>query len=252
MEVVIVIPCRMGSSRFPGKPLALLRDKPLIRRVYEGASGCGEATRVVVATDDSDIEKAVRSFGGEVVRTGSGCRTGTDRVAEAAESVKADAYVNLQADELITDPGILDDLIRRFRDSPACCIGTFKQAVRDPEELRDPNVVKVVTDREGNAVYFSRSPIPYVRDGHKTSRGDKKPSTHFKHLGMYIYERETLRQFGGWPTGFLEEMEKLEQLRALEIGCPIRVWETRHRSLRIDTQDDLTRAERELRGGASS
>jgi 3-deoxy-manno-octulosonate cytidylyltransferase (CMP-KDO synthetase) len=256
MITVVVIPCRWNSRRLPGKPLLPVLKKPLIQQVYGRAALSRKASRVVVATDDRRIERTVRDFGGEVIRTGSGFRTGSDRVAAVMKRFPADAYVNLQGDELILEPEILDELIGRFERIRQREIGTLKQSIRDFREVVDPNVVKVVTDRNGDALYFSRSPIPYVRnDGRGRRTGGRtlfpkesfRPGTYFKHFGIYIYERRTLAAFAKSPSGFLEEREKLEQLRALETGIRIRVWETRCSSLRIDTRADLKRAERELR-----
>jgi 3-deoxy-manno-octulosonate cytidylyltransferase (CMP-KDO synthetase) len=253
MVTVVVIPCRWNSRRLPGKPLLPVLNKPLIQRVYERAARCRKASRVVVATDDARVERAVRDFGGEVIRTGSGPRTGSDRVAAVMKRLPADAYVNLQGDELILEPEILDELIARFERVRPREIGTLKQPIGDFREVINPNVVKVVTDRSGNALYFSRSPIPYVRvDGRASGRAVFSPKafragTYFKHFGIYIYGRRALAAFAKSRTGLLEDREKLEQLRALETGIRIRVWETRRASLRIDTREDLKRAERALR-----
>ncbi|HLB95087.1 MAG TPA: 3-deoxy-manno-octulosonate cytidylyltransferase [Nitrospiria bacterium] len=239
MRTVIVIPCRFDSSRLPGKPLMNLSGKPLIQWVYERALLSKEAAQVVVATDDPRIEETVRSFGGEVITTGSTARTGSDRVAELAGRVSADAYLNLQGDELIFDGTILDELIRSFDAAQPLDMGTLKREITDRAEVSNPNVVKVVTDEDGFALYFSRSPIPYLR----SAPTQLPPKTFYKHLGLYIFERETLKMFSSLPSGFLEGHEKLEQLRALEHGIRIKVWETNHDSLRVDTREDLKQAE---------
>ncbi len=254
MKTVVVIPCRWGSSRLPGKPLLPLLKKPFIQHVYERATCSKEAFRIVVATDDPRIEKTVRAFGGEVFLTGQGARTGSDRVAELIETVRADAYLNLQGDELILNPLILDELIVAFSGVQPFEIGTLKQEITDPKELTNPNVVKVVTDAQGLALYFSRSPIPYHRED---KRIPKRPISNtalrhrmvYKHLGIYIFEREALKSFSSRPIGMLEALEKLEQLRALEMGLRIRVWETRHESIRVDTRTDLRHAEKVLLKG---
>jgi 3-deoxy-manno-octulosonate cytidylyltransferase (CMP-KDO synthetase) len=251
VEAVVVIPCRLSSSRFSGKPLALLANKPLIQHVYEAAAASKEAGRIVVATDEPRIEEAVRSFGGETLRTSRECRSGTDRMAEVSRHIEAEVYVNLQADEVVLESELVDELIVVFRDDPSSRIGTFKKAILDDHELSDPNVVKVVTDQDGSALYFSRFAIPYVRDGIRgvPRLGDEGlPAAHYKHLGIYIYDRETLESYATWPTGIYERLEKLEQLRALEMGVKIRVWETSRQSLRIDTEQDLKEAEKVLRG----
>ncbi len=239
MRTVIVIPCRFDSSRLPGKPLTVLSGKPLIQWVYERALLSKEAVRVVVATDDPRIEETVRSFGGEVITTGSTARTGSDRVAELAGRLSADAYLNLQGDELIFDAVILDELIRSFDAAQPLGMGTLKREITDWAEISNPNVVKVVTDEDGFALYFSRSPIPYLR----SAPTQLPPKTFYKHLGLYIFERETLKMFSSLPSGFLEGPEKLEQLRALEHGIRIKVWETSHDSLRVDAREDLKQAE---------
>jgi 3-deoxy-manno-octulosonate cytidylyltransferase (CMP-KDO synthetase) len=258
MKTIIVIPCRFGSTRFPGKPLASLAGKSLIQRVYECAVSSKEAAKVVVATDDSRIEQAVRAFGGGVVLTRKTARTGSDRVAEAALKLPADAYLNLQGDELIMDAAILDDLILSFQAAQPLGMGTLKREIREWSEVSDPNVVKVVTDAEGHALYFSRSPIPYLRtempsSSLKPPASNLPPKTFYKHLGIYIFERQTLQAFSSLPTGLLEEHEKLEQLRALEHGIRVKVWETQRESLRVDTLEDLKQAELLLSplGGAS-
>ncbi len=243
MQVVIVIPSRYGSTRFPGKPLAPLAGKPLIQWVYERARGAGVNARVLVATDDSRIRDVVLAFGGEVVMTPAGARTGSDRLAHLAETIPADAYINLQGDEVLESPRLLDDLIQAFLEAQPLDIGTLKRAITDPTELTDPNVVKVVTDRYDDALYFSRAPIPHRRDG---AGAAVEPGLYYKHLGIYIFRREALLEFARLPTGRLEACEKLEQLRALEQGYHIKVWETRLDTLRIDRSEDLTHAERWL------
>jgi 3-deoxy-manno-octulosonate cytidylyltransferase (CMP-KDO synthetase) len=262
MKVVIVIPCRWGSSRFPGKPLAPLLTKPLIQHVYERASYSKKTSRVIIATDDTRIEQAVKAFGGEVMMTGAATRTGSDRAAELIDTHKADVYINLQGDELIKNPEILDDLIVSFTSVPSLRMGTLKHKLIDPNEIMDPNVVKVVTDKDGFALYFSRSPIPFVRDDsakavpateHQmpkkipTSGSDYMLQTYYKHLGIYIFERETLRLFSTLRTGHLESFEKLEQLRAIENGIRIKVWETKYESFRIDSQKDLQTVEGQIK-----
>ena len=245
--VAVVIPARYGSSRFPGKPLARLGDKPLVQHVYERARAARGVSRIVVATDDARIRDCVRGFGGEAILTGGDLRTGSDRVAAVAREVPADAYVNLQGDEIPLAPGLLEDLIHPFTHSDAE-VGTLKQVITDERELQDPNVVKVVTDRNGVALYFSRSPIPYLRD-RSAGSGGLVTGLHWKHLGLYIYRKATLARFAELPSGTLEVTEQLEQLRLLEAGVRIRVWETKQGSLRVDTPADLERAAYLLTGG---
>ncbi len=245
--VTVVIPARYASSRFPGKPLARLGDKPMIQQVYERARAARGVNRVVVATDDARIRECVAGFGGEAIVTGSDLRSGSDRVAAVAGEIPADAYVNLQGDEIPLDPGFLEDLILPFVASDAA-VGTLKQAITEERDLLNPNVVKVVTDGNGDALYFSRSPIPHLRDRRAGDSG-LVPGLHWKHLGIYIYRAAALARFAKLPSGTLEVTEQLEQLRLLEAGIRIRVWETKHVSLRVDTPEDLERAEHILTGG---
>jgi 3-deoxy-manno-octulosonate cytidylyltransferase (CMP-KDO synthetase) len=234
-SVLVVIPARYGSSRFPGKPLVMLGRKPMIQHVYEHAAACRAVTEVLVATDDERIKQAVEGFGGRVAMVAGDYRTGTDRVAGVARMFNRDYFVNLQGDEIPLQPDLLTDLIKPFIESGAG-MGTLKRTIDSTEDVHNPSVVKVVTDHLGNALYFSRAPIPLVRDdaGRRAVEG-----LHYIHLGLYMYRRDTLLKLAALPTGRLEDAEKLEQLRALEHGIPIRVWETTHASLRVDTPQDV-------------
>ena len=234
-SVMVVIPARYGSSRFPGKPLVMLGRKPMIQHVYEQAAACRVVAEVLVATDDERIKEAVEGFGGRVAMVAGDYRTGTDRVAGVARLFGCDYFVNLQGDEIPLQPELLTDLIKPFLESGAG-MGTLKRTIESTEEVHNPSVVKVVTDHLGNALYFSRAPIPLVRDD-ASRRG--VAGVHYIHLGLYMYRRDTLLKLAALPTGRLEDAEKLEQLRALEHGIPIRVWETKHASLRIDTPEDV-------------
>ena len=234
-SVTVVIPARYGSSRFPGKPLVMLGRKPMIQHVYEQAAACRVVTEVLVATDDERIKKAVEGFGGRVVLVAGDYRTGTDRVAGVARMFDGDYFLNLQGDEIPLQPDLLRDLIEPFIESGAG-MGTLKRAIDSTEDVHNPSVVKVVTDHLSNALYFSRAPIPLVRDdpSRKAVGG-----LHYIHLGLYMFRRDSLLKLAALPSGRLEDAEKLEQLRALEHGIPIRVWETKHDSLRIDTPEDV-------------
>lgn len=241
--VMVVIPARYGSSRFPGKPLIPLLGKPMIQHVYERARACRFVKEVIVATDDERIQAAVEGFGGRAVLMTEPYRTGTDRVAGVARGHAGDYFLDLQGDEILVDPELLSDLIE-----PCLAAGegmaTLKRQLDSVADLHNPGVVKVVTDAHGYALYFSRAPIPIVRDEvERTVRA----GLHFIHLGLYMYRRDVLMQLAALPTGLLEDAEKLEQLRALEHGIRIRVWETRHASLRIDTPDDVPGAVERLR-----
>lgn len=242
-SVTVVIPARYGSSRFPGKPLVELLGKPMIQHVYEQAKACRAVDDVLVATDDERIKAAVERFGGQVVMMTEPYRTGTDRVAGVAQTHRGDCFVDLQGDEVLLHPDLMTDLVGPFLASDAA-MGTLKRRIESAQDLHNPSIVKVTTDREGYALYFSRAPIPLVRDDQQRAA---VPGLHFIHLGLYIYRRETLMRLAALPTGVLEEAEKLEQLRALEHGVRIRVWETGHASLRIDSPEDLPGALEQLR-----
>jgi len=216
----------------------MLMGKPLIQHVYERAQASPMISQVLVATDDARIRDAVDGFGGTVVMTTEPFRTGTDRVAAVARQLPAQVFVNLQGDEIILHPELLTDLVMPFLASGAG-MGTLKRRLTSMAEARNPGVVKVVTDQQGEALYFSRAPIPHVRDGAQESVA----WLHYVHLGIYIYTRETLLRLAEMPTSPLEDSEKLEQLRALDHGIRIRVWETTHPSLRIDAPEDLKEAE---------
>jgi 3-deoxy-manno-octulosonate cytidylyltransferase (CMP-KDO synthetase) len=234
-SVTLVIPARYGSSRFPGKPLVKLNGKPMIQHVYERAVACRAVSDVLVATDDERIKQAVERFGGRVIMATGDYRTGTDRVAAVARMFAGEYFMDLQGDEIPLNSELLTDLIEPFLESGAG-MGTLKRVMDPTEDLLNSAVVKVVTDAGGNALYFSRSPIPFVRDdpGMQATGG-----LHYVHLGLYIYTKETLLRFAALPTSRLEEAEKLEQLRALDHGIRIRVWETKHASLRVDRPEDV-------------
>jgi len=234
-SVVVVIPARYGSSRFPGKPLVKLNGKPMIQHVYERAVACRVVSDVLVATDDDRIKQAVEQFGGRIVMVNGDYRTGTDRVAAVARMFAGEFFMDLQGDEIPLNPDLLADLIEPFIQSGAE-MGTLKRAMDSTEDLYNPAVVKVVTDARGYALYFSRAPIPLLRDD-----PDRRVvgGLHYMHLGVYMYTKEALLRFAALPTSRLEDAEKLEQLRGLDNGIRIRVWETQHASLRVDQQEDV-------------
>jgi 3-deoxy-manno-octulosonate cytidylyltransferase (CMP-KDO synthetase) len=229
-----VIPARFASSRFPGKVLAQISSKSMLQRVYERASLARYLTSTIIATDDARVYEVARSFGARVVLTRADHVSGTDRVAEAASAENAEIVVNIQGDEPLIDPAAIDAAILPLAHDPEIVMGTLKKAIEDPREITDANVVKVVTDRSGDAIYFSRCPIPYERD-------QACPATHFKHIGLYVYRRDFLLKYPALPVGPLERAERLEQLRALENGYRIRVGETECESLGVDTPEDLER-----------
>ncbi|HSN05639.1 MAG TPA: 3-deoxy-manno-octulosonate cytidylyltransferase [Nitrospira sp.] len=234
-SVTVVIPARYGSSRFPGKPLAQLGGKPMIQHVYEQAAACRSVDEVLVATDDDRIKQAVDQFGGRVVMMTGDYRTGTDRVAGVARMFAGECFVNLQGDEIPLNPELLSDLIEPFMESGAD-MGTLKRKMDATDDLQNPAIVKVASDARGYALYFSRAPIPWVRDD--PSR-QVVSGLHYIHLGVYMYTKDTLLRIAAMGTSPLEDAEKLEQLRALENGVRIRVWETGHASLRVDMPEDV-------------
>ena len=238
-KVAVIIPARYGSSRFPGKVLTPVQSRPLIQWVYEAAARSGLVNRVVVATDDTRIHDAVAGFGGEVMMTSARPRTGSDRCAEVAKKMAEEIIINLQADELLKGPEMLNELSSIMMEDPAVLMGTLKRELTSANELWDRNVVKVVTDHEDYALYFSRSPIPHIRDRVLSEEEGLPAKTFFKHLGIYAYRRDFLLLFSTLSTTRLEDLEKLEQLRAIESGFRIKVKETGHESYRIDTPEDL-------------
>jgi 3-deoxy-manno-octulosonate cytidylyltransferase (CMP-KDO synthetase) len=236
MKAVGIIPARYGSTRFPGKALADLGGKPLVQWVYEAAKGCATLNRVLVATDDDRIASAVRACGGEAVMTRPDHPSGTDRLAEVARGLDADIVVNIQGDEPFLAPDTIDVVVKPLLDDPALPMSTACVLTDDDAEAADPNVVKVVVAANGDALYFSRSVVPYLRDP------EKGPVTRRLHLGLYAYRREFLLEFAGWAPTPLEKAESLEQLRALEHGARIRVVTVPERALGVDTPADLERA----------
>lgn len=223
----------------------------MLEHVYERVSMARYLSSVVIATDDERIRDEARRFGALVQMTREDHLSGTDRVAEVASSFpQAELVVNIQGDEPLIDPGAIDAALLPLLDDPALPMGTLKKRIEDPREITDPNVVKVVTDHFGNAIYFSRSAIPYTRDaGNNTQQAG---GTHFKHTGLYVYRREFLMGYSELPVGPLEKAEKLEQLRALENGFSIRVVETEYESMGVDTPADLERVQTMLRAGQAA
>jgi 3-deoxy-manno-octulosonate cytidylyltransferase (CMP-KDO synthetase) len=222
-KTAIIIPARYGSRRLPGKPLLRQTGKYLVQHVYERACQASGVSEVVVATDDPRIVTAVESFGGRVVLTRRDHKSGTDRVAEAARKVDADIILNLQGDEPLIDPSALDLLPQLLERDPNADMATLAVPASGPEQWHDPNCVKVVCDAAGRALYFSRSPIPYVRDGQPDFAVTTSAPRFLIHLGLYAYRRAFLFSLAALPPEPLEELEKLEQLRALALGRRIHV-----------------------------
>lgn len=242
-QVVAIIPARWASTRFPGKPLVMLRGKPLVQHVWERAVRAKLVDRVIVATDDMRIAEAAFNFGAEIALTSPKHPTGTDRLAEVAAKLKtARIILNVQGDEPDIPSATIDRLARALLDDSRLGMVTAANPVTDPADIHNPNVVKVVTDRTGRALYFSRSVIPHDRDG----RGGVK---YLRHQGIYGYRRKVLLDFVKWKPTPLEQAEKLEQLRALENGVSIGVITVRRASVGVDAPEDLARAEKALRGG---
>jgi 3-deoxy-manno-octulosonate cytidylyltransferase (CMP-KDO synthetase) len=240
-HVVIVIPARFGSTRLPGKPLVLLAGKPMIQHVYERAKMASQADRVIVATDDERIVKAVETFGGTARMTRPDHRTGTERVAEVAAHETGDVFVNVQGDEPLLDPVAVDTAVNALLEEPAAAIATVATLIKTPADIMDPNVVKTVLDFDSNGIYFSRAPIPWVRD-----TGSKIQVRHLKHLGLYVFQRDALLEYPTLPQGELERIEQLEQLRWLENGWKIRVAEVEHDAVSVDVPEDVVRVEKLL------
>ncbi len=207
----------------------------MLQHVYERASQARYLSEIIIATDDERIESAARGFGARVRMTRADHASGTDRAAEVASADSAAMIVNIQGDEPLIDPDAIDAAILSMLDDTDAEMGTLKKRIEDPEELANPNVVKVITDRAGNAIYFSRSMIPYIRDP------QPEATPHYKHIGLYVYRRDFLLSYTQLPRGPLEKAERLEQLRALENGCRIRVVETDYESFGVDTPEDLRR-----------
>ena len=240
-KIVVVIPARFGSTRLPGKPLISLAGKSMIERVYERAKLAARVNRVIVATDDERIVSAVEAFGGEARMTRSEHRTGTERVAEVAAREQGDVFVNVQGDEPLLDPNAIDVAVNSLLEEPQASISTVATAIKTPGDIMDPNVVKAVLDFDGNAIYFSRAPIPWVRD-----TASKIQVRHLKHLGLYVFQRGALLEYPTLPQGELERVEQLEQLRWMENGWKIRVAEVEHDAISVDVPKDVARVERLL------
>jgi 3-deoxy-manno-octulosonate cytidylyltransferase (CMP-KDO synthetase) len=235
-----VIPARYGAQRFPGKPLTMIAGKPLIQHVYEQVAKATQINKIVVATEDERIVRAVKAFGGEAMMTSPSCATGTDRVAEVSRQHESEFVVNIQGDEPLMRPEMIDQLVAGLRNDGGCVMATLARRIDTGHDLQNPNVVKVVFGRNGNALYFSRYPIPFVRDAGAVA-------ARYKHLGIYAYRRGFLLKFVQMPQSELEKAEKLEQLRALENGFAIKVLVTPHDSVSVDTPEDVQRVEEILK-----
>ncbi len=246
MRVTAIIPARFASTRFPGKPLVEIEGKPMVQWVYERTCLAGSVGRVIVATDDERIAAVVHGFGGEVQMTRSDHPTGTDRLAEVAARIETDLVVNVQGDEPLIEPRMIEQAVAPLKKNRGIPMGTLKCPIGSLEEYRNPNVVKVVTDRLGFALYFSRAPIPHPRDFSVELEGNLSLLGAWKHVGLYVYRKDFLLTFPKLPATPLENLEKLEQLRALEHGFRIRVAETILNSQGVDTPEDLEKVRKQL------
>ena len=252
-RVVAIIPARYNATRFPGKPLALLKGKPLIQHVYEHASRANLVASLLVATDDQRIYDTVVNFGGRALMTSSSHESGTDRIAEAASHIECDYVINVQGDEPFIEPEMIDDVVNLLYNDDSVSISTLAKRVTDIHEIFSPHVVKVVMDDEGFALYFSRAPIPYHRDefvevgvmSHEVQAAHINTGNleFYKHIGIYGYRKDALMKFSSLKQCRLEKIEKLEQLRALNAGMKIKVKETQFDTFGIDTKEDLRKAE---------
>jgi len=233
VKAIGVIPARYSSVRFDGKVLADLFGKPMIQHVWENAKKAKTLDEILIACDDDRIYKAVSDFGGRVVMTAKAHTSGTERIVEAVADMDVKLVVNIQADEPLLHPSMIDDVVYSLSNNPELPVATIMKRIEDEKEISDANVVKVVFDKKGYALYFSRCPIPFVREEEPGMR------VHYKHIGLYGYTKDFLFTYKNLPDSKLEKLEKLEQLRILENGYPIRVIETKFETIGVDTREDL-------------
>lgn len=243
-RVTAIIPARFASTRFPGKPLALICGRPMIAHVYDRVMQARLVDRVIVATDDQRIADAVTAFGGEVAMTRPDHPTGTDRLAEVAARLDTELIVNVQGDEPLIHPQMIDQAVAPLLDNPGIAMGTLAGRLMDLEDYLSSNVVKVVMDASGRALYFSRAPIPGVRDLSPEQLAYQLSELPiWRHIGLYVYRRQLLLDYPRWPQTPLEKLECLEQLRALERGVHLHVAQTQWNCHGVDTPADLKRVE---------
>lgn len=260
MRVAGIIPARYGSTRLPGKPLLDIGGKPMVQWVYEVARETSLLERVIVATDDRRIVEAVEAFGGEAWLTSTNHRSGTDRVVEVAAQLDAEIIVNIQVDEPLLEPQVIDLAVAPLFGNSSLMMVTVKSRADRVEDLFDPHIVKVITDREDYALYFSRLPLPFIQQGSKKGLSHKKflmehpelLSRYYRHIGLYVYRKEFLMSYARWGPSPLEELEELEQLRVLENGHRIKVITTECSSRGIDTPRDLHWVKERISKGSSS
>ncbi len=242
-KVLAVIPARYASVRFPGKVIALLADKPLVVHTYERTARSALVSETLIATDDERVVEAVAPYGINIVMTRADHPTGTDRIAEVAASSDAEIIVNVQADEPLIDPALIDAAVQPIFDDPDLQMSTARHAIHDPALIADPNCVKVVCDKDGRALYFSRSPIPFLRDdGHDAFA----EPIYWQHIGLYVFRRAFLLDYAKMAPTPLERYENLEQLRVLENGYAMAVVDAEEACVGVDTPEDLERARKAL------
>jgi 3-deoxy-manno-octulosonate cytidylyltransferase (CMP-KDO synthetase) len=246
-RTIVIIPARFASERLPGKPLMDIAGKPMIQHVFERASKSHTVDSVVVATDDDRIAAVVQAFGGEAIMTPRDIHSGTDRIAFVARALTdSDIIVNVQGDEPLIDPSVIDQAVAPLESDPSILVTTPIRRIDAEEDLLNPNTTKVIVDRETQCLYFSRSVIPYCRDGAQGSW--LRHSTFYKHIGLYVFRRDFLLEYATMPRTPLERAEKLEQLRILEHGFRIRAVLTDYDSIPVDTPADLERVRNMMRG----
>jgi 3-deoxy-manno-octulosonate cytidylyltransferase (CMP-KDO synthetase) len=247
VKVVAVIPARYTSTRLPGKALVAIAGRPMVQHVWERAKLASSVSEVIVATDDERIVQAVEKFGGKAGMTRADHRSGTERVAEVAARGDGQIYVNVQGDEPLIDPAAIDAAVQILLDNDEVRVGTLATPIVIAKDVMDPNICKVVLDFEGDALYFSRAPVPWVRDTNSPVR-----AKHLKHLGIYVFRRDALLEFATFPYGELERIEHLEQLRWLENGFKIRVEEVPFDAISVDVPEDLARVEKLIQESAKA
>lgn len=240
MKAIGVIPARWGSTRFEGKVIANLLGKPVVQHVWENAKKAKTLDDLVIACDDERIMKVVKEFGGKAIFTSPNQPSGTDRLAEVVNPIDVEIAVNIQGDEPLVKPIMIDNLVMALQDEKAAQMATVMKKIDDEEELTNSNVVKVIVDKNGYAIYFSRYAIPYNRTG---EADEKKRPVYYKHIGIYAFTKDFLFTFRNLPHSALENAEKLEQLRVIENGYKIKVVETKFDTVGVDTHEDLKRVE---------
>ncbi len=242
MDVIGIIPARYSSSRFEGKVLAKILGKPMLQHVWERAKQAMTLDDLIIACDDDRVANAAREFGAKVVMTSKGHASGTDRICEVINFLEVNVVVNIQADEPLLHPMMIDSLAQAMLANKNIPMATIKKKIENPEEVTDPHVVKVVVDKNDFALYFSRAAIPY-----QAQNSDVKSPVYYKHVGMYGYTKDFLFTYKNLPASTLENIEKLEQLRVLQEGLKIKVIETKYETIGVDTPEDLEKVKDYLR-----